>query len=72
MDKTKYKECYRVSAEENRFLLKSDEDYLNDCETLEQEDRRNNLGYEYTDNDNWYYQWDRNEKWYYIVVDKEN
>lgn len=69
MDRTKYKECHRVSDADNRWLQYYDEAYIDGPPTRSDENKYVDLGYKYTDNPDWYYQWDRYEKHYYVVVD---
>lgn len=72
MNKLNYKECVPVNDKDNEWLKYYTEAYLNDTATRQDECKHAQLGYKYTNEDEWYYQYDRNEKRYYIVVDLED
>lgn len=68
MNKNNYKECYRVSDEDNLFLQYYDIAYVKGTNTPSDDNRQERIGYKYTNNNDWSYEYNNNEQHYYVVV----
>ena len=68
MNKTNYKECYRMTDVDNAFMEYYNKAYCDDKNTKQDDAKHYDLGYNYTDNSDFYYEYDRDEEHWYVVV----
>ena len=70
MNPNNYKICIKVNDIDNFWLKYYHLECVNGTPTQREIDRHLYLGYDYTNEENWYYQYNKNDGYYYIVVDK--